>query len=152
MTTEPFTSTLPFDHTRTRAAAIYCSDGRYNEQFDEFLHTRLNLPCYDRLVVPGGPAALAGHMVTHRAEDELDDELRFLIQHHALTRVVLLAHAGCGFYLKKLLTAPAALHDSQVADLHRAAARIRAMAANLLVEAYFAQVHDGLVTITPIPV
>lgn len=152
MTDNPFTSSLPFDHTRTRAAAIYCSDGRYNEQFDEFLHTRLNLPCYDRLVVPGGPAALAGHMIAHRAEDELDDELRFLIQHHELNRVVLLAHAGCGFYLKKLMVTPATLRESQEADLHRAATRVRAMAANLQVEAYFAQVTDGLVTITPVPV
>lgn len=152
MTTEPFTSSIPFDHDRTRAAAIYCSDGRYNEQFDEFLHTRLNLPCYDRLVVPGGPAALAGHMVAHRAEDELDDELRFLIQHHALSRVVLLAHAGCGFYLKKLMVTPSGLHEAQVADLQRAAARIRAMAGGLMVEAYFAEVADGRVTITPVPV
>src|SRR6186997_30832 len=97
---QPWRSSLPFTHERIGAAAIYCSDGRYNEQFDEFLHTRLELPRYDRLAIPGGAAALAGHFAAYREEDSLRDQLRFLIVAHELERIVLIAHQGCGFYIK----------------------------------------------------
>src|SRR5947199_10332109 len=55
-----FNSTIGWDQARIRAAAIYCSDGRFGEQMDEFLHEGLGLPRYDRLAVPGGPACLSG--------------------------------------------------------------------------------------------
>ena len=51
--TPGFESSLRFDENRIHAAAIYCSDGRYGEQFDDFLHSGLKLPRYDRLAVPG---------------------------------------------------------------------------------------------------
>ena len=54
-----FVSQTPFDHQRIGAAAVYCSDGRYGEQMDEFLHQGLGLPRYDRVAVPGGAACLA---------------------------------------------------------------------------------------------
>jgi hypothetical protein len=37
-------SPIPFNSERIRAAAVYCSDGRYGEQFDDFLHNALGLP------------------------------------------------------------------------------------------------------------
>jgi hypothetical protein len=55
-----FVSTVPFTEARIRAASIYCSDGRFGEQIDEFLHQGLGLPRYDRLAVPGGPACFTG--------------------------------------------------------------------------------------------
>ena len=48
---------MRFDENRIRAAALYCSDGRFGEQIDDFLHNGLKLPRCDRLVVPGGAAA-----------------------------------------------------------------------------------------------
>ena len=50
-----FISTIGWDQARIRAASIYCSDGRFGEQMDEFLHQGLGLPRYDRIAVPGGP-------------------------------------------------------------------------------------------------
>src|SRR5216684_6371639 len=44
---------------RIGAGAIYCSDGRWGEAFDEFCHRHLQIPRYDRLAVAGGPAWLA---------------------------------------------------------------------------------------------
>jgi hypothetical protein len=87
-----FESSLHFDENRIRAAAIYCSDGRYGEQIDDFLHNGLQLPRCDRLVVPGGPAALAGHFLAFREEDGLTEQMRFLIRAHELQRFVLIAH------------------------------------------------------------
>jgi hypothetical protein len=57
-----FVGTRPFEAQRIAAAAVYCSDGRFGEQMDEFLHTALRLPRYDRVAIPGGAACLAGHV------------------------------------------------------------------------------------------
>jgi len=38
--------------------ALYCSDGRWGEAFDEFCQKHLGIPRYDRWAVPGGPAWL----------------------------------------------------------------------------------------------
>ena len=75
-----YQSSVRFDENRIRAAAIYCSDGRFGEQCDDFLHNALQLPRYDRLAVPGGAACLAGHFLAHREEDALVEQLRFLIR------------------------------------------------------------------------
>src|SRR5438045_727166 len=99
-----WSSIHPYEAERIGAAAMYCSDGRYGEQFDDFLHNQLGLPRYDRLAVPGGPAVLAGHLAAHREEDAVLDQVRFLVTTHELERVVLIAHRGCGFYLKRLHT------------------------------------------------
>ena len=63
MTATVYKSSAPFDESRIRAAAVYCSDGRFGEQFDDFLHNGLKLPRCDRLAVPGGAASLAGHFL-----------------------------------------------------------------------------------------
>ena len=87
-----YQSTLPFEASRIQAAAIYCSDGRFGEHMDDFLHNALKLPRYDRLTIPGGVACLGGHFRSFREEDALLAHLRFLIAVHRLRRVVLIAH------------------------------------------------------------
>jgi len=51
----PFISTHLWNPERIGAIAIYCSDGRWGEAFDEFCHEGLHIPRYDRFAVPGGP-------------------------------------------------------------------------------------------------
>ncbi len=145
-----FTSALPYDTHRVGAVAIYCSDGRYNEQFDDFLHHKLNLPHYDRLTVPGGAGCLAGHVIAHRGEVLVSEALTFLINHHALTRVVLIAHQNCGYYLKHLMIPPATLRATQEEDLHKSAAFINRQAPKVQVETYFASIENGAVRIDPV--
>ena len=48
-----YRSKLPFENSRIQAAA-YCSDGRFGENVDDFLHNALHLPRHDRLSIPGG--------------------------------------------------------------------------------------------------
>ena len=97
-----YESRLPYDSARIRAAAIYCSDGRIGEHFDDFLQNGLDLPRYDRLCLPGGAACLAGHPQAHLEEQGVLDELKFLVEVHKLRRVVLIAHQGCAFYAARL--------------------------------------------------
>jgi carbonic anhydrase-like protein len=146
-----FRSSIPYNPERIGAAAIYCSDGRYNEQFDEFLHAHLGLPRYDRVVVPGGAACLAGHISAWRDEEAVAEQLRFLIESHALERVVLIAHKGCGFYLKRLHVREEAVRARQVEDLARAAERIAMLARGVLVDAYIAGVEGGNVAFEAVP-
>ena len=146
-----FVSTVPFDEDRIRAASIYCSDGRYGEQMDEFLHQGLKLPRYDRLAVPGGPACFSGSLSVfwegHSGEQQLD----FLCRVHGLERLVLVVHAGCAFYLEWLKVRPEDLEARQVDDVVKAAARVHLAQPRLAVEAYFARRQEGKIWFEPLP-
>jgi len=151
----PYTSAGPFVHERVGAAAIYCSDGRYGEQMDDFLHNCLALPHYDRVAVPGGAACLAGHMLAMRERTALDRQLKFLIEAHGLNRVVLIAHQDCGFYKHnvhphKLRQKP--LEEHQFADLAIVAGLLRDYNRALEVDAYFARKIDDCVRFEPVAV
>lgn len=145
-----FRSTIPWEHQRIGAAAIYCADGRYNDQTDEFLHTHLGLPRYDRVAIPGGAACLAPHTLAMRERGALEKQLRFLIESHTLGRVVLIAHEDCGFY-KHVLRLRTALEPQQHADLRHVAEVIRSWSSAVQVEAYFARKAEGSVQFEPIP-
>src|SRR5438477_11985682 len=82
---------------RIRALALYCSDGRWGEAFDEFCHQHLQIPRYDRWAVPGGPAWVAAHEdpgLLRATRTQLD----FLVRAHELERIVLITHYGCAWY------------------------------------------------------
>ena len=141
-----FSSDLPFDGDRIGAVAVYCSDGRFGEQFDDFLYGGLNLPRYDRLAVPGGAACLAGHFAAYRDGDTLASQLEFLVTAHGLRLVILIAHEGCAFYTQRLGTSPIDLVKLQHEDLVKAAERVRGLHGELVVEAYYARLDDGHVS------
>src|SRR5882724_7995534 len=101
-----FTSMEPWHHDRIGALALYCSDGRWGEAFDEFCHKHLLIPRYDRWAVPGGPAWLAAsdesNAVHHAARQQLD----FLVRIHELEQIVLITHYGCAYYGHRLEKPP----------------------------------------------
>jgi hypothetical protein len=141
-----FESSARFDPNRIGAAAVYCSDGRFGEHFDEFLHNALQLPRYDRLALPGGAACLAGHFLAFREEEALVEQLRFLIRVHGLERVVLVAHQDCAFYTERLHVAPDQLQARQWQDIQAAAERVRSFDRSLVVDAFFARKRpDGTI-------
>ena len=122
---DTFESKITYDPQRIHAAAVYCSDGRIGEHCDDFMQNGLGLPRYDRVILPGGPAALAGYSAARIAEDGVLDELRFLIKGHELTRVVLIQHQDCAFYKLRLKVREQSIAQLQTADLARAAHTIR---------------------------
>ena len=147
-----FNSTIPWDQARIRAASIYCSDGRFGEQMDEFLHQGLGLPRYDRLAVPGGPACLSGALTvfweSHSAERQLD----FLCHVHKLERLIMIAHEGCAFYLEWLKVKPEEFAARQLDDVKRAATRVTQSQPKLKIDAYLARRQDTQVWFEPIPI
>ncbi len=140
-----YESRVPYDRNRIRAGAIYCSDGRVGEQFDDFLQNGLGLPRYDRIALPGGAACLAGHPQAHLEEQGVVDELKFLVDVHGLKRIVLIAHQTCAFYESRLELTEPRLELVQRADLVRATAFIHRVTSIEVVEAYFARVTEGRV-------
>lgn len=134
-----YESSVPFDANRIRAAAVYCSDGRFGEQFDDLLHNALRLPRYDRLAVPGGAACLAGHFATYREDEGVFEQLRFLVDVHGLERIVLVAHENCAFYSERLRVSPLQLETQQREDMAKAVRRVRTLSQALVVNAFFAR-------------
>ena len=134
-----FQSSVRFDVNRVGAAAVYCSDGRFGDQCDELLHLGLQLPRYDRLALPGGPACLASSFPVYHEEQAVIEQLRFLVRVHLLERVILIAHQDCAFYTERLHTSAEQLEAQQREDLRRAGERIRSLFERVLVEAYFAR-------------
>lgn len=143
--TSTYESPLPYERARIHAAAIYCSDGRIGEHFDDFLQNGLGLPRYDRVALPGGPACLAGHSQAHLEEQGVIDELQFLVEVHGLKKIVLIAHEGCAFYATRLELKAPRLELVQRADLVRSAAIVQRVTGLEAIEGYFARMTDGKV-------
>jgi hypothetical protein len=147
-----FRSSVRFDVNRVRAAAVYCSDGRFGDQCDELLHTGLQLPRYDRLALPGGPACLAANFPVYHEEQSVIEQLRFLVKVHLLERLVLIAHQDCAFYTERLHISLEQLEAQQRDDLRKAAQRVASLFERLRVETYFARkLADGQIAFERLP-
>lgn len=102
---------------------IACSDGRLQENIDDFLANHLGLTFYDRLYAPGGPGALATGGFEFLRSDQFRRECAFLIAAHRVETVILLFHgpspdgpdeATCADYRRKLPR----LSSDEIRDLH----------------------------------
>ena len=137
-----YVSRLPYVKDRIHAAAMYCSDGRVGEHFDDFMQDGLKLPRYDRLALPGGPACLAGYTEARLEEEGVIDELQFLVSAHNLSRIVLIQHQDCAFYKTRLKVREASIEQLQRADLVRSAYTIRHWVKIDQIEGYFLRKTD----------
>src|SRR5437762_11942352 len=79
---------------RIGAMALYCSDGRWGEAFDEFCHRHLQIPRYDRLAVPGGPAWLVPPVPETEVPEAVREPIDFLVRVHELDHMVLITLFG----------------------------------------------------------
>jgi len=139
--TEPaaFQSQWAFDEGRIGAAALYCSDGRYGEQMDDYLHASRGWPRYDRLALPGGPALLSGSLSVLWEEESLRKYLEFLVRVHGIKKLALIAHEGCAFYSEWLRLPAEGIAKRQLADLQQARQRALRMLPGLEVHTVFAR-------------
>src|SRR5258707_319775 len=123
---------------RIGALALYCSDGRWGEAFDEFCHKCLHIPRYDRWVVPGGPVWLLPHERTRAFCETGREQLDFLVRVHGLERIVLITHFGCAFYAELLHREAEECLPAQIEDLGVAATTLRGWFPQIQVETYLA--------------
>jgi len=147
-----FVSSTPFEPQRVHAVAIYCSDGRFGDQVDEFLHHHLSLPNYDRLAIPGGPAWLtyrsSASLVQHGL---LRDQLDFLVAAHRLRRAILIAHYGCAYYLHRHMRDAENALPIQLDDLHEATRTLHNWHPGLQIEVYLARAAEDRVQFESVP-
>ncbi len=127
---------------RIGALALYCSDGRWGEAFDEFCHRHLLIPRYDRWAVPGGPAWLGVHSEDATLRQAVRQQLDFLVQAHELERIVLITHWGCAWYGERLQRPPLACLPAQSEDVQQAAANLKTWYPGLQVAAYLAMRNE----------
>ena len=120
-----FTSAKPWNPERIGALALYCSDGRWGEAFDEFCHRYLQIPRYDRWAVPGGPAWLVPADDDHGFSQAARLQLDFLVQAHELGLIVLITHYGCAHYAHTLQQSANECLGVQLEDIRTAAAMLR---------------------------
>jgi hypothetical protein len=148
-----FHSKHPWEEARIRAVAIYCSDGRWGEAFDEFCHHHLKLPRYDRFAAPGGPAWLAmRHISLLTAYSAARDHLRFLVEVHELQQVVLISHYGCAVYAELTGLDAEGCLPAQEEDLGTAAANLRGWFPALGVRAFLATRQGARIQFHPVAV
>jgi hypothetical protein len=138
-----FTSTERWHPERIGALALYCSDGRWGEAFDEFCHRGLLLPRYDRWAVPGGPVCLLPRDSDGGFCRGVWEQLDFLVRAHELRRVVLIAHYGCAYYAELLGRGPDDCLPAQAEDLRTAAEALREWFRGIGVETYLAMRRGG---------
>jgi hypothetical protein len=146
---DTFISSLPYEAERVNAAAVYCSDGRIGDHVDDFLHHGLGLPRYDRVACPGGPVALSGRFQAFWDARGTEEQLRFLAQVHDVRTVVLIAHAPCAYYLKRLSIPSDRLDPEQRDDLKKATATVYRLMPASKVKCYLAHLVDGQMHFTP---
>ena len=133
-----FTSTERWREERIGALALYCSDGRWGEAFDEFCHRHLHIPRYDRWALPGGPAWLVPRPDKPDFHPAVQEQLDFLIKIHEVEQIVLITHFGCAYYGQRLQRAPLDCLPEQADDARKAASTLRHLHPNVKVEAYLA--------------
>jgi hypothetical protein len=134
-----FTSMEVWNPERIGAVALYCSDGRWGEAFDEFCQKRLHIPRYDRLAVPGGPACLVPQDKDPCSlVDAARKQLSLLVRVHELERIVLISHYGCAMYAERLQKDPDGCLPTQLEDLGTAAKTLRDWFPEVQVETYLA--------------
>ncbi len=148
-----FVSRQVWNPERIHALAIYCSDGRWGEAFDEFCQEGLGLPRYDRFAVPGGPAWLTlRDPLLLPAYDAAREHLDFLVRAHELERIVLITHYGCALYGRILGADADGCLPVQEADLRSAAGTLRAWFAGIRVDAYLALRQGDRLAFRSVPV
>jgi hypothetical protein len=111
---------------RPHTLVVACSDGRLQEQTDDFFHHRLGLAGFDRFYVPGGGGALASSGRDFIRAQQLRKECAYLIELHEVVHVILLFHgpskdgpaeAVCADYRRKLAWAsPSIIAERQKID------------------------------------
>lgn len=151
---EIFKTSRPWSDELPGTLVVACSDGRIQEEVDEFLRSHLAIRHYDRLYVPGGAGALATSGGEFLRADRVRRECRFLITAHEIERVILMFHgptadgpaeAVCGDYRRRQpMSSPAAIRRQQERDAEQIV-RDR-MVAGVQLEIYACEVAgDGLV-------
>ena len=148
---QPFISKVLYEETHPTVLAIYCSDGRFTDGVED-LAQELGHDRIDTLTIPGGPALLNRWVADYLESDVVTRAARFLIEGHHITEVLLLAHAGCGYYRARHgALGPEFIAEQQLTDLRHAAEELRKAYPEMNVRLFFARPQGGRIHFEPVP-
>ena len=136
-----YESSLAWDPQRPQTTIITCVDGRWYPHFQEFARVHLNAgPRTDFVAVPGGIEPLTLVDLVPKDFNFLRRRLESLVEAHGTRRIVAVAHQDCAWYrARKIGPITIDFRERQIADLRRAASKLREMFAGITVETYFAR-------------
>ena len=136
-----YQSPLPWDPQRPQTTIITCVDGRWYPHFQEFARVHLNAgPRTDFVAVPGGIEPLTLVDLVPKDFNFFRRRIESLVEAHGTRRIVAVAHQDCAWYrARKIGPMTIDFRERQIADLRRAASKLREMFAGVAVETYFAR-------------
>jgi hypothetical protein len=139
-----------YDPSHPSTLAIYCSDGRFTQAVEDHCedlgHERI-----DTMTLPGGPALLISGAADLSEVHVFTRAAHFLIEAHAIKHVVLVAHAGCGFYRARYgRLDDVAIRRMQVENLRAAHASLRRHFPEVTVTCTFAAPEGAAVAFTDV--
>lgn len=150
MSTPRFISKVPYEASHPHVLAVYCSDGRFTDAVED-LAQHLGHERIDTLTLPGGPGLLNRWSAEYLESDMVTRAAHFLIRGHHITEVLLLAHAGCGYYhARHGSLGPEFVAEQQLTDLRTAAEELRKTFPHLTVHLYFVRPHGSAIHFEPI--
>ncbi len=133
--------TPKLNRTAADVLVIHCGDYRFQVALHEFLNRTLNLASYDLMVIPGGPLTLISDDPLSKYQWVSWDWLRFFIEKHKLTRLILIQHQDCGFYkamAPRLKVPIEQLRERQERDLRRVRKAMKRELPHVTVDLYYA--------------
>ncbi|WP_224240481.1 carbonic anhydrase [Hyalangium gracile] len=143
---KPFVAKTPYEATHPTVLAVYCSDGRFTDAVEE-LAQHLGHERIDTLTLPGGPGLLNRWSADYLESDMVTRAANFLIQGHHIVEVLLLAHAGCGYYQSRHGALGADfVAEQQLKDLEAAAEELRKAHPGIEVHKYFVRPQGKKIT------
>ena len=135
-----YESDLPWNPDRPDTVIITCVDGRWYHHVQEFARVYLKAgPRTDFMAVPGGIEPMTLFDLVPKDFNFFRRRIESLVKSHGTRRIVAIAHQECSWYrTRQFGPLRLDLRDRQIADLRRAAARLREMFDGAVVETYFA--------------
>jgi hypothetical protein len=140
-----YESGLPWSAERPDTVIITCVDGRWYRHFQEFARVYLKAgPHTDFMAVPGGIEPMTLFDLVPKDFNFFRRRVEALVEAHGTRRIVAIAHQDCAWYRSREIGPfTIDLRDRQIADLRRAASRLREMFDDATVETYFARLSVG---------
>jgi hypothetical protein len=145
-----YVSRVSYEPSHPPVLAIYCSDGRFTDAVED-LAQHLGHERIDTLTIPGGPGLLNRWVADYLESDTITRAAHFLIKGHHIAEVLLLAHAGCGYYqVRHGSLGPEFIAEQQLTDLRHAAEEIQKAHPGISVRLFFTRPHGTRIHFEPV--
>jgi hypothetical protein len=146
----PISVKTRYEASHPHVLAVYCSDGRFTDAVEE-LASQLGHDRIDTLTLPGGPGLLNRWSADYLESDVVTRAAHFLIKGHDILEVLLLAHAGCGYYRARHgALGEEFVAEQQLKDLLAAAEELEKAHPGISVRCFFARTLGDRIFFEPV--